>query len=150
MISLISELTDRKGRRAPVGWVFFDADCAICTSLARRFRRTLEKRGFVLAALQDPRVGLLLGIPRDRLLLELRVLTGTDDIHGGADAIVFLARKIWWAWPLYVVGQLPFARGILDASYRVIARHRHCSSASCSPGPSRSSTPQGHAGEGLR
>ena len=96
MISLISELTDRKGRRAPVGWVFFDADCAICTSLARRFRRTLEKRGFVLGALQDPRVGVLLGIPRDRLLLELRVVTGTHDIHGGADAIVFLARKIWW------------------------------------------------------
>jgi predicted DCC family thiol-disulfide oxidoreductase YuxK len=150
MISLISELTDRKGRRAPGGWVFFDADCAICTSLARRFRRTLEKRGFGLVALQDPRVGVLLGIPRDRLLLELRVLTGTHDIQGGADAIVFLARNIWWAWPLYVVAQFPLARGILDAGYRFVARHRHCGSTACSPAPSRPSTAQGHAGEGLR
>jgi predicted DCC family thiol-disulfide oxidoreductase YuxK len=133
MISLISELTDTKGRRAPAGWVFFDGDCGICTSLARRFRRTLEKRGFALAALQDPRVGVLLGIPREQLLLEMRVLTGRHEIHGGADAIVFLARKIWWAWPLSVAAQLPFARGVLAASYRFIARHRHCSSASCSP-----------------
>jgi predicted DCC family thiol-disulfide oxidoreductase YuxK len=145
MISLISEVTDTKGRRAAAGWIFFDGDCGICTSLARRFRRTLEKRGFALAALQDPRVALLLGIRREDLLLEMRVLTG-GQIYGGADAIVFLARRIWWAWPLYVVAQLPFARGILVAGYRFIARHRHCASALCSARV----VSDGHAAEKLR
>ena len=42
MISLSSEMTDTKGRHASRGWVFFDRDCSVCTSLARRFRRPLE------------------------------------------------------------------------------------------------------------
>ena len=63
MISLSAEMTDKKGRRAVRGWVFFDRDCRICTSLARRFRHMLEKRGFGLAALQDPRVATLLALP---------------------------------------------------------------------------------------
>src|SRR6266853_4753816 len=63
MISLSSELTDTKGRHAARGWVCLDRDCNICTPLARRFRRTFENRSFGLAALQDPRVAVLLALP---------------------------------------------------------------------------------------
>ncbi len=132
MISLSSEITDTKGRKAARGWVFFDRDCIVCTSRARRFRRTFEKRGFGLAALQDPRVAALLALPPDQLLREMRVVTSEGKIHGGAEAIVFLAGKVWWTWPLFVTAQLPGVPRILEIGYRWFADHRPCSSGMCS------------------
>ena len=132
MISLSSEMTDAKGKHAPCGWVFFDRDCGVCTSFARRFRRLLEKRGFGLAALQDPRVQALLASPPEELLREMRVATADGEVYGGAKAIVFLARQIWWAWPLYAAAKLPGVPRILGACYRWFAAHRKCSSGSCS------------------
>jgi predicted DCC family thiol-disulfide oxidoreductase YuxK len=132
MISLSSEMTDTKGRHAPRGWVFFDRDCSVCTSLARRFRRPLGTRGFGLAALQDPRVQALLALPPEDLLREMSVATAEGGIYGGAEAIVFLARQIWWAWPLYAAAKLPGVPHILDACYRWFADHRTCASGSCS------------------
>jgi predicted DCC family thiol-disulfide oxidoreductase YuxK len=107
MISLSSELTDTKGSHAARGWIFFDRDCTICTSLARRFRRTFERRGFGLAALQDPRVAALLALPAEQLLREMQVITCEGEIHSGAKAIVYLARQIWWAWPLFAAASFP-------------------------------------------
>jgi predicted DCC family thiol-disulfide oxidoreductase YuxK len=132
MISLSSEMTDIKGRHAARGWVCFDRDCKICTSLARRFRHTFEKRGFGLAALQDPRVAALLALPPEQLLREMNVITGEGEIYSGAKAIVFLARQVWWAWPLFAAAQLPGAMRILDLGYGWFADHRHCSSRTCS------------------
>ena len=131
MISLSSEITDTKGRHAPRGWVFFDRDCTVCTSLARRFRRPLAKRGFGLAALQDPRVQALLALPPEDLLREMRVATTEGKIYGGVEAIIILARQIWWAWPLYAVARLPGVPRVLHACYRWFADHRTCSSGVC-------------------
>ena len=144
MISLSSELTDTKGRHAKRGWVCFDRDCAICTSLARRFRHTLAKSGFGLAALQDPRVAALLALPPEQLLREMHVITGEGQIHSGAKAIVLLARQIGWAWPLFAVAQLPGAMRLLDLGYRWFADHRRCVSGMCSVAQNN------HLGKSLR
>ena len=50
---------------------------------------------------------------------------------GGADALVFLAGEVWWAWPLFGVAKLPGMIGVLRRVYRWIARHRECASGSC-------------------
>jgi len=125
-------MTDAKGSRALRGWVFFDRDCRVCTSLALRFRRPLEKRGFGLATLQDPRVQALLALPPEEALQEMRVATIEGKSYGGAEAIVFLARQIWWGWPLYAAAKLPGVPRILGACYRWFADHRTCLSGSCS------------------
>jgi predicted DCC family thiol-disulfide oxidoreductase YuxK len=132
MISLYSEITDTKGKRAARGWVCFDRDCSVCTSLARRFRRPLESRGFGLAALQDPRVQALLNLPPAESLREMRVATVEGKIYGGAAAIVYLSRQICWAWPLYAMAKLPGVLRLLDAAYRWFADHRTCTSGVCS------------------
>jgi predicted DCC family thiol-disulfide oxidoreductase YuxK len=132
MISLITEITDTKGMRATRGFIFFDRDCSVCTSLARRFRDTLAKRGFGLAALQDPRAAALLNLPSAELLREMRVATVEGKVFGGAAAVMYLARRIWWAWPLYAVARLPGATHLLDACYRRFASRRGCLSGSCS------------------
>ena len=131
MISLCSEITDAKGSRAARGWVFFDRDCRVCSALARRFRRTLEPRGFGLAALQDPRVQAMLDLPPAELLREMRVATSDGKIYGGAAAIVYLARQIWWAWPLYLASKIPGVLLLFNAGYRWFADHRTCAGGVC-------------------
>lgn len=131
MISLSSEITDSKGRRARSGWVFFDAQCSFCVSLARRFRPVLEPRGFGLAALQDPRVPDLLGLPLEKLLREMRLLTSDGRQYGGADALIYLAGRIWWAWPMYAAAQLPGAHSVFRAAYRWFASRRSCLNGLC-------------------
>jgi predicted DCC family thiol-disulfide oxidoreductase YuxK len=124
-------MTDAKGKHAARGWVCFDRGCPVCTSLARRFQRTLEKRGYGLAALQDSRVQALLDLPAAELLQEMRVATSEGKIYGGAEAVVYLSGQIWWAWPLFVAAKLPGVPRILDASYRWFAEHRTCSAGVC-------------------
>ena len=132
MISLSSEITDAKGRRARRGWVFFDRDCSVCTSLANGFRHTLEGRGFGLAALQDPRAQALLDVPPAALLREMRLATTEGKIYGGAEAIVYLSRQIWWARPIYIAAKIPGVMVMLKACYRWFADHRACLSGTCS------------------
>jgi predicted DCC family thiol-disulfide oxidoreductase YuxK len=130
MISLASEYTDRKGRHAK-GWLFFDADCTFCTRLARWLAPILTRRGFALAPLQDPRVGALLGLTREELLRELRFLVSDGEQFGGADAVLAVARQIWWARPLVWFSKIPRSMTLLDSGYRWVAEQRSCAAASC-------------------
>ena len=125
MISLASDYTDGKGRHAK-GWLFFDADCGFCTRLARWLEPRLARRGFEVAPLQDPRVGALLGIPRQELLRELRFLRSDGRHRGGAHAVLAVAREIWWASPLVWLAAIPGIMLLLHAGYRWLASHRHC------------------------
>ena len=132
MISLASEYTDGKGRHAK-GWLFFDAECEFCTRVARWLAPILARRGFALAPLQDPRVGALLGMPRQELLRELRFLHSDGTQYGGADAVIAVAREIVWARPLVWLARVPGVMPLLDSGYRWVASQRNCgaNSAAC-------------------
>jgi hypothetical protein len=81
--------------------------------------------------LQDPRVPELLGLPFDKLLREMRLLTSDGNQYGGADALIYLAGRIWWAWPVYAAAHLPGVRGALRAAYRWFAPRRSCLNGVC-------------------
>jgi predicted DCC family thiol-disulfide oxidoreductase YuxK len=130
MISLTSEFTDGKGRHAR-GWLFFDAECAFCTRIARRVAPMLERRGLAVAPLQDPRVGALLGLSREELLREIRLLLSDGRQFGGADACLALAREIWWARPLAWLAEVPGMMRLLRAGYQSIAMRRSCAAMKC-------------------
>ena len=132
MISLASEFTDGKGRHAR-GWLFFDADCGFCTRIARWLLPIVEKRGLAVAPLQDPRVGALLGLPQAELLREMRFLLSDGTQYGGADAVIALAREIWWAQPLLWLSKAPHVMELLHRTYRWIAAQRRCSASACVP-----------------
>ncbi|MFZ0819788.1 MAG: DUF393 domain-containing protein [Candidatus Acidiferrales bacterium] len=129
MISLASEFTDAKGRHAR-GWLFYDRDCGFCTRTAMWLAPALAKRGIAIAPLQDPRVGELLGLSDEALLVEMQVLLADDADsgrqYGGADAVVALAREIWWARPILWFSKLPGGMRALGAGYRWVASHRKC------------------------
>ena len=130
MISLTSEFTDGKGRRAR-GWLFFDAECGFCTRTARWLLPILERRGLAVAPLQDPRVGALLGLSREELMLEMKFLLSDGTQYGGADAAVALAREIWWGRPLVWISRIPGMTEILRRGYRWVAASRSCAAVSC-------------------
>ena len=125
MISLASEYTDGKGRHAK-GWLFFDAECGFCTHLARWIAPILGRRRMAVAPLQDPRVVALLGMNKELLLMELRFLLSDGKQYGGADAVIAVAREIWWARPLVWFAKLPGATKLLHSGYRWVAAQRSC------------------------
>jgi predicted DCC family thiol-disulfide oxidoreductase YuxK len=125
MNALFSDGPTRHNARSR-GWVFYDAECSFCTSLARRLEPMLLRRGFHCAGLQEPWVGLVLGLRGEELLSEFRVRKASGEVLGGADALLHLARHIWWAWPLYALGRIPSPRDLLRAAYRWFAARRHC------------------------
>ena len=130
MISLASELTDGKGRHAR-GWLFFDAECAFCTRIARWLAPIAERRGLALAPLQDPRVAALLGLRPEELLFEMKFLLSDGRQYGGADAAVALAREIWWAQPVVWLAKIPWVMRGMRSRYRWIAARRQCAAVSC-------------------
>jgi predicted DCC family thiol-disulfide oxidoreductase YuxK len=106
----------------------FDAEFDFCTQrvdccIARK------RRGMAVAPLQDPRVGALLGMNKELLLMELRFLLSDGKQYGGADAVVAVAREIWWARPLVWFAKLPGAMKLLHSGYRWVASQRSCAAA---------------------
>ena len=130
MISLANEYTDTTPRHAK-GWLFFDADCKFCTKIARAIAPILEARGLALAPLQDPRVAPLLGLSHDHLMREIHLLMSDGQQYGGADAVIALARQIWWAAPLVWLAKIPGMTNAFHAAYRAVAASRSCSAANC-------------------
>jgi len=129
MISLTSEMTDRKGRHAR-GWLFYDAECGFCTRVVRWLARPLHKRGLAIAPLQDPRVGELLGLSREELLRAIRLVMSDGQQFAGAEVFVALARELWWLRPLAWIASLPGGSSLMRVMYAWVASRRQCRSAS--------------------
>ena len=106
------------------GWVLYDASCPSCRRTAARFEAALTRRGFDLAPLQSAWVADCLD--ECASLDQLRVITVTGECFGGADALIFLARRIWWAWPAYLLARIPGITGLLRRAYALWASHRNC------------------------
>ena len=125
MISLASEMTDSKGRHAR-GWLFFDAECDFCRRIARRLHNPMRRHGLALAPLQDPRVGALLGLSREELQRTVRFLFEDGSQYSGADALLAVARKVWWAAPLVWIAKIPGALHAMRAGYGWVEHRWHC------------------------
>jgi predicted DCC family thiol-disulfide oxidoreductase YuxK len=130
MISLASEMTDRKGKHAR-GWLFFDAECAFCTRIARFLAGPMGRRGLAVAALQDPRVSVLLGLSKQELLRAVRFVSDDGSQCVGADALFAVARELWWAWPLACAAKIPGILPAMRAAYRWGSARWKCNAARC-------------------
>jgi predicted DCC family thiol-disulfide oxidoreductase YuxK len=111
--------------------VFYDADCKFCVNTARRFERVLARRRFELVPLQVRGASAEFGVSEDQLLAEMRLRLCDGRVFGGAAAVVEIARRIWWAWPLWALSRLPGAMRPMHAAYWWIARRRSCENGAC-------------------
>lgn len=130
MISLVSEMTDRKGRHAR-GWLFFDAECEFCTRIAAWLLGPMRRRGLAVAPLQDPRVGTLLGLSHEELLRAIRFVFADGSQYSGADALLAVAREMWWTRPLVWLSKLPGMLPAMRAGYRWGAQRWRCQAQRC-------------------
>lgn len=127
MIPQAREVADEKDAGAPAhGWIFYDGDCSSCRSMAKRFTRTFDARGFCFEPLQKSSVQARLRLTRTEALEEMRVLTVDGTIFHGADAVIYLAHQVWWAKPLAFLARLPWLHSLVHRTYRHVAAHRHC------------------------
>lgn len=126
MISELTEITERSEAIPSRGWIFFDEDCAFCRNLALRVGPAFARRGFHFEPLQRKWVQERLNLTPEQALEEMRVLTCNGEVFAGADAMIFLARQLWWAAPFASVARSAFFHDLLDRGYRWIAAHRTC------------------------
>jgi len=104
--------------------VLFDGECSLCKGYARRFNLTLKKRGIGLVPLQS-------AFAQDKLdgvsdpLKEMLLVTADKKVIGGADAFIYLSRKIWWAYGFYLLAHIPGVRFVYRRIYAHVACNRH-------------------------
>jgi predicted DCC family thiol-disulfide oxidoreductase YuxK len=113
------------------GWILYDASCGFCRGWVPFWGRTLRRRGYEIAPLQDNWVREYFDLSNDLLIHDLRLLH-IDGTHvEGADVYRHVMRRIWWAYPVYILASLPVLRRIFDLSYRTFATNRFRFSHAC-------------------
>jgi predicted DCC family thiol-disulfide oxidoreductase YuxK len=90
------------------GWILYDGGCGFCFRWVHFWKKIIEVRGFPIKDLQSASADGSLKIPQANLLDDIRVLTRGGELESGADAYLYVARRIWWAWPFYAI--FTFAR----------------------------------------
>lgn len=111
--------------------IYYDGDCRLCAGTARRLERPLRRRHLALMPLQTTGAAAILGVGEEQLLDEVRLRLDDGSVLGGANAVVEIARRIWWAWPLWAMSKLPGVMPRLHPLYRWVARNRYCLSGAC-------------------
>lgn len=128
---------DPPGSTSQEQWLFYDGSCGFCLDIVQKLTPHLQHAHFKTAALQTDWVREQLGNPSNEdLLKEMRVLTATGQLYGGADAVLYLAKCLWWGYPLYLLGFFPGFKPLLHKIYQQIATRRHCSAHGCQLPPS--------------
>ena len=129
-------MLDEKSMSEPAagarGWVLFDRSCGFCSRWVRYWVRPLQNHGFEIAALQEDWVRKRLGFPAEEdLLLDLRLLLGDGRQVRGAEAYRYVMRRIWWAYPIYLLSVAPVLRHLFDRACRTFADNRYHFSRTC-------------------
>ena len=115
----------------PIGWVLYDDSCGFCRRWIPFWENTLRKRGLAIAPLQDTWVVERLNASEEDLLFDLRLLLADGSQVRGADVYRYAMRRIWWAYPIYLLSNAPLLRRIFDWSYRTFANNRYRFSQAC-------------------
>jgi predicted DCC family thiol-disulfide oxidoreductase YuxK len=127
----VNAVIPERTTEAVQGWVFYDGECPLCTGALSRFGPMLRRHHFDLAPLQVPWTQKRLGLKPGEPLVEMKLLTANGQIYGGAEALAQIARRIWWAWPLFALTQIPGTAILLRGIYQRIAASRNCIGNAC-------------------
>jgi predicted DCC family thiol-disulfide oxidoreductase YuxK len=114
------------------GWILYDGGCGFCFRWVHFWKNVVEPRGFAIKDLQSASADGSLQVPQENLLDDIR----GGKLESGADAYLYVTRRIWWAWPFYAVFSLPGLNWMLWTGYRCFNRNRYRISCRC-PLPSQ-------------
>jgi lipase maturation factor 1 len=108
------------------GWILYDGECSFCYRWVHLWENVVEKHGFALKDLQSACDEGTFKVTPENMLDDIRVLTRDGQVVAGADAYLYVTRRIWWAWPFYAIFSLPGFNRLLWWGYRSFARNRYC------------------------
>ena len=114
-----------------VGWVLYDDSCGFCRRWVPFWEGTLAKRGLSIAPLQSDWVAARIGASPEDLLADLRLVLADGSQVRGADVYRVVMKRIWWAYPFYVLSIAPILARVFDWSYRKFADNRFLVSRTC-------------------
>jgi len=125
------------------GWVLYDDLCGFCRRWVPFFAKTLASRGIGAAPSQSGWVRVALGLKKGETPGDICLLLRDGTRHMGPEAYRFAMRRIWWAYPFYLVSILPIGRQCFDGTYRLFARNRYRFSKACGlPGADEATEPK--------
>lgn len=113
------------------GWVLYDGDCGVCSRWVPSWEPTLSRHGLAIAPLQSTWVQERTGLPPADLLSDIRLLQPNGKLLSGPEVYRYMMRRIWWAYPIYLLSTAPGINRLFDWAYRTFARHRMRISAGC-------------------
>jgi predicted DCC family thiol-disulfide oxidoreductase YuxK len=113
------------------GWILYDGGCGFCFRWVHFWKKVIEQHGFVLKDLQSAHADGSLRISQEDLLNDILIFTRAGKLESGANTYLFVASKIWWAWPFYATFRLPGFNWILWRGYRWFNRNRYRVSRHC-------------------
>lgn len=113
------------------GTVYYDASCGFCSRWIPFWAPTLARRGFAIGSLQSALAEQRLQATPDDWLSDLRLVLDDGEQHRGAGVYRYIFRRIWWAYPLYLLSITPGTRRLFEWGYRQFATHRFRISAAC-------------------
>jgi predicted DCC family thiol-disulfide oxidoreductase YuxK len=116
---------------SPQGWVLYDGDCAFCVRWLHLWSPVLRRRGFEIDKLQAEWVQESLGMTSEEIVRDIRLLTAGGATYAGAEVYLYIARRIWWAWPFGFLFSLPGFNLLIWVGYRWFAANRNCISGQC-------------------
>jgi len=114
-----------------VGWVLYDGGCGFCFRWVHLWEKVIARRGFALKDLQSAWEDGSLKVSQQKFLDDILVLKRDGGTESGANAYLFVARKIWWAWPFYAIFRLPGFNWVFWKGYRWFNRNRFRISRHC-------------------
>ena len=113
------------------GWILYDGGCGFCFRWVHYWKKVVGRRGFALKDLQSAAADGSLQISQEHLLDDIRVLRRDGRSESGANAYLYVARQIWWAWPFYAIFRLPGFNWAFWQGYRWFNRNRFRISRHC-------------------
>lgn len=106
--------------------VLYDGACRFCVTMTRWLGEIWRRRGFAWVSMEEAWVRRRIGLADGARPREMYVLTAGGALVPGADALVYLARRVWWLRWVGWLGAVPGAMGLFRRAYRGLARHRYC------------------------
>ncbi len=113
------------------GWVLYDGACGFCARWVPFWGKTLRRAGFDIAPLQSPWLSEFVHLEESPESWDLTLLQSDHRAIVGADVYRHVMRRIWWAYPFYVMSIVPGLNRVFDWAYSTFARNRYCVSRAC-------------------
>ena len=117
------------------GWLLYDGACGFCSAAVKRVTNIITRRGFHPLPLQTPWIAQRTGLSDEELLKDMRLLLNDGRLYSGADAYLYVMRRIWWTLPFALLFTLPGLHWLFARTYRYVADNRSRISTACALPP---------------